>query len=152
MFELLQSLPIAASLRRSIWLFPAIEIAHLAGIALLFGTVVVADLTLLGALRSPSLKASVRPLLAVTKTGIVLAACSGFLLFCSDPQEFWNNPAFRLKLAAFSLAIVNALLFQKYLAQSHSTSSSRLLTKISICMSLILWSAILTLGRAIAYV
>jgi hypothetical protein len=58
----------------------------------------------LGLQRSPSLKAAVPSILATTKTGIALAVISGSLLFISDPLEFWNNPAFRLKRAAFAAA------------------------------------------------
>lgn len=152
MLELLQSLPIADAIRRSPWVFPAIEVLHLTGIALLFGTVFVVDLTLLGLLRSPTLKAAAPSILAATKTGIVLAVISGGLLFISDPLEFWNNPAFRLKVAAFAFAIINALLFQGFLVDRDRAVSRQLLSKVSVGMSLVLWSATLILGRAIAYV
>lgn len=152
MLELLQSLPIADAIRRSTWMFPAIEVLHLTGIALLFGTILLADLTFLGLLRSPTLKAAVPSILAATKTGIVLAVISGGLLFISDPLEFWNNPAFRLKVAAFALAVVNAVLFQGFLENSKTNPAGRLLNQVSVAMSLMLWSTVLILGRAIAYV
>lgn len=152
MLELLQSLPVADAIRRSTWMFPAIEVLHLTGIALLFGTILVVDLTLLDLLRSPTLKAAVPSILAVTKAGIILAVISGGLLFISDPLEFWNNPAFRLKVATFAIAVVNALLFQRFVANWVQRPVGRILHQVSVGMSLVLWSAILILGRAIAYV
>lgn len=152
MLELLQSLSVADAIRRSTWMFPAIEVLHLTGIALLFGTILVADLTLLGLLRSSSLKAAAPSILAVTKTGIVLAVISGGLLFISDPLEFWSNPAFRLKVASIAIAVVNALLFQGFVANLVQRPVGQILYQVSVAMSLVLWSAILILGRAIAYV
>ncbi|MGV1831906.1 hypothetical protein ACQZ6Z_21215 [Agrobacterium vitis] len=149
---MLQSLPIADAIRRSTWMFPAIEVLHLTGIALLFGTILVADLALLGVLRSPSLKAAVPSIIGMTKTGILLAVISGGLLFISDPLEFWSNPAFRLKVAAIAIAVINALLFQGFVANWVQRSVGRILHRVSVGMSLVLWSAILILGRAIAYV
>ncbi|WP_457977742.1 hypothetical protein [Ectopseudomonas composti] len=66
--------------------------------------------------------------------------------------ELRNNPAFRLKIIAFVIAIFNALLFQSYLAEKQKTGASSVLRKISLGSSLVLWSGILVLGRAIAYV
>ncbi|UQP97325.1 hypothetical protein KP728_17500 [Xanthomonas arboricola pv. juglandis] len=152
MLEFLQDLPLADLIRRSTWAFPAIEVVHLVGIALLFGMILVVDLALLGVLRAPSLKEAIPSLLAITKTGILLVAISGALLFISDPLELWNNPAFRLKIIAFVIAIFNALLFQSYLAEKQKTGVGSVLRKMSIGSSLVLWSGILVLGRAIAYV
>ncbi|GAB4066893.1 hypothetical protein KHC28_17180 [Ancylobacter sonchi] len=152
MLELLQALPISDLIRRSTWLFPAIEVLHLAGIAMVLGTVTVVDLALLGILRSPALATAVTPLLAVTKCGIAIAALSGALLFVSDPLEFWNNPAFRLKLLAFSLAIANALLFQRFTRGSAEITALGPIKTLSISASLLLWCSVLVLGRAIAYV
>jgi hypothetical protein len=152
MLELLQSLPISDAIRRSTWMFPAIEILHLTGIALLFGTILVADLALLGVLQSPTLRAAVPSILAVTKTGVLLALISGGLLFISDPLEFWNNPAFRLKVATFGIAVVNALLFQGFVANWVQRPAGRILRHVLVGMSLVFWSAILILGRAIAYI
>ena len=152
MLELLQDLPISDAIRRSTWLFPAIEVLHLAGIAMVLGTLTVVDLVLLGILRSPALGTAVTPLLAVTKCGIAIAALSGVLLFVSDPLEFWNNPAFRLKLLAFALAIANALIFQHFTRGSPEITALGPLKRLSISASLLLWCSVLVLGRAIAYV
>ncbi|WP_312417659.1 hypothetical protein [Comamonas sp.] len=152
MLESLQTLPLSDLIRRSTWAFPAIEVVHLTGIALLFGTILVVDLALLRVLRAPALKEAIPSLLGVTKTGIWLVAISGALLFISDPLELWNNPAFRLKVIAFAAAILNALLFQNHLAEKHKADTGSVLRKMSIGSSLVLWSGILLLGRAIAYV
>lgn len=152
MLDLLQALPLADVIRRSTWAFPAVEVVHLVGIALLFGTILVVDLSLLGVLSAPALKGAIPSLLNVTKAGIWLVAMSGALLFISDPLELWNNPAFRLKVIAFAVAILNALLFQSHLAEKHKADAASVLQKMSIGSSLVLWSGILVLGRAIAYV
>jgi len=152
MLELLQSLLVSDIIRRSTWLFPAIQIVHLAGIALVFGTITLVDLTLLGMIRSPALETAASPILTATQCGIAIVVISGALLFVSDPLEFWSNPAFRLKLLAFSLAIANALVFQRYLGKPTKAASLNVFGKLSLWMSLMLWTSILILGRAVAYV
>ena len=152
MLELLQSLLVSDIIRRSTWLFPAIQIVHLAGIALVFGTITLVDLTLLGMIRSPALETAASPILTATQCGIAIVVISGALLFVSDPLEFWSNLAFRLKLLAFSLAIANALVFQRYLGKPTKAASLNVFGKLSLWMSLMLWTSILILGRAVAYV
>ena len=49
---------LGVAMRQWLWLYPAVEVVHLAGIALLFGSIAVLDLRLLGLSRSIAVRRS----------------------------------------------------------------------------------------------
>ena len=77
----LQASGLSALLRSSIWLYPLVNTGHVVGIALLFGAIVPLDLRLLGCFRRTPLEHLAGTLVPVAITGLVLALCTGSLLF-----------------------------------------------------------------------
>ncbi len=130
------------------WAFPALEVAHLVGIALLLGNLVLLELRVLGAAPALPVPALARAALTVALTGFGLAATSGLLMFASQPMELLANRVFTLKMLLLMAAGSNAAWF-------HGRGSlQRLdgLDKVQALLSLGLWLAVLTCGRFIAYV
>ena len=130
------------------WAYPALEVVHLVGIALLLGNLVLLELRVLGAAPLLPLPALARLALAVAVTGFGLAATSGLLMFASQPMELLANRVFTLKMLLLMAAGSNAAWF-------HGRGSlQRLdaLAKAQTVLSLGLWLAVLTCGRFIAYV
>lgn len=135
-------------LKGSLWAYPALEAVHIAGIALLFGSLVVLELRLLGLGRAIDVLPLARLALPVSLFGFGVAACSGLMLFAADAFDLLINPAFRLKMLALVLAGTNAALF-------HASSGLRgegTLAKLQLVVSLMLWLAVIACGRMIAYV
>ena len=127
--------------------YPALEVVHIVGIALLLGSLVVLELRVWGL--GPELP--VRPLarlaLLITATGFALVVCSGLLMFASRPAELLSNRAFLLKLGLVSLAGLNALWF-------HARDGLRrcdALARAQTVLSTGLWLAAIICGRWIAY-
>ena len=52
----IESSALGQAMRQWLWLYPAVEIVHIAGIALLVGSIVILDLRLLGVSRSLPLR------------------------------------------------------------------------------------------------
>lgn len=130
------------------WAYPALEVVHLVGIALLLGNLVLLELRVLGAAPSLPLPALARVALAVVLTGFGLAATSGLLMFASQPMELLANRVFTLKMLLLLAAGSNAAWF-------HGRGGlQRLdgLAKAQTGLSLGLWLAVLACGRLIAYV
>jgi len=152
----LAATPVSVVLRESTWAYPILEIAHIIGIALVFGSILAYDLRVLG--RQPSLPLDIlgRHLLPWVWTGFVLNATSGLLLFVSNPVEFAANPALQYKLALIALAGLNAAYFQWRIAPkiqawnigTPAPSAARLSALISIG----LWISVIAAGRLMAYV
>lgn len=131
------------AMRSSLWLYPLANVVHVLGVAILFGTVLVADLRLLGLGRALPADALLQFLLPLAWTGFALAAVSGPPMFAADPLEIAANPFFRAKLLLLLAAGLNALMFVVVRRPAWRRTSA--------AGSLALWLAVLTCGRAIGY-
>lgn len=138
MFAALQSHP---------WAYPALEVVHLFGIAMLLGNLVLLELRVFGlgaTLPAPDLA---RLSLGLALAGFALAAASGLLMFASQPAELLANRAFVLKMLLLMAAGANAAWF-------HARGSLRLLdrtARMQMLLSTGVWLAVLACGRWIAY-
>ncbi|MDO9284560.1 MAG: hypothetical protein Q7U26_06655 [Aquabacterium sp.] len=130
------------------WAYPALEVVHLVGIALLLGNLVLLELRVLGVAKALPLPALARAALAVALCGFGLAAGSGLLMFASQPLELLANRAFTIKMGLLMLAGTNAAMFHARGGLQKLDTTARLQT----ALSLGIWLAVLTCGRFIAYV
>ncbi|AEG93293.1 hypothetical protein [Ramlibacter tataouinensis] len=136
-----------AGLQSHPWAYPALEVLHIAGIALLFGNLVLLELRVFG--RGAALPAAelARLSLGLALTGFCLAAATGLLMFATQPAELLANRAFTLKMALLFAAGLNAAWF-------HARGSLRRLdaaARLSMLLSTALWLAVIGCGRWIAY-
>ena len=138
MFEALRSHP---------WAYPALEVVHLVGIALLLGNLVLLELRVFG--RGPALPvaALARLSLTVAGSGFGLAAVSGLLMFASQPGELLANRAFTLKMLLLAAAGCNAAWFHARGSLDRLDPTARA----SMMLSTLLWLTVLACGRWIAY-
>ena len=148
---------LAASVRESVWLFPAIETVHLLGMAALVGTVGVFDLRLLGwVMRHEPVSETGRRLLPWAWAGFAVQVLTGALLFSSEAVKIYPNPAFRLKMLLILLAGVQALAFHRTVYRAVSkwdqTGLLPLSAKLSGFVSLVLWVGVVATGRFIGFV
>lgn len=72
------------------WLFPAVEVLHLIGMALYLGPIFLSDLSVLGAL--PQMPA------CISRPALALVLLTGAFLFAADTNRYAHNPAFLLKI------------------------------------------------------
>ena len=93
---------LATALRESIWLYPTVETIHIVGFALLFGSIVVVDVRLLGAGRRLPLGPLLRFVLPVTWSSTLLVVPTGVLLFVAHATDLIGNPAFVAKVVLLS--------------------------------------------------
>ena len=108
----LEQTSVGASVRQSLWLFPAIETVHLLGMAALLGTIVAFDLRLMGlVMRREPVSVLSRRLLPWAWAGFAVQVATGALLFTSEAVKMYANPAFRLKMLLIALAGLHALIF-----------------------------------------
>src|SRR4030095_3562652 len=94
----LESSAVAVAMRQWLWLYPAVEVLHIAGIAALVGGAVMFDLRLLGVSRGLPVAALAAHLLPWARVGLGMVALSGALMFTAHATEWAENPAFRVKL------------------------------------------------------
>jgi hypothetical protein len=151
----LQATPIASAMRHSLWLYPAVEIVHIAGIVLLVGSVVSFDLRLLGWSRHISVSVLARHLLPWSIAGFLVVLPSGLLMFSAHAADLYFNRAFRLKLIVIVLALTNVVLFHLSSFRNVATWDVRIPApgnaRAAAAISLVLWLAVIACGRLLAY-
>lgn len=151
----LENSPLAAAIRQWLWLYPAIEVLHILGLAIAVGSVAMFDLRLLGVSRQVFVTDMAQHLLPWACLGFTITILSGLLLFSVDAGEIAENSVFRLKLLLIAAVGVNAVWFHGRVFRSvrlwnrgtHSPIAARTIAVIS----LILWTGIIVCGRLIAY-
>jgi hypothetical protein len=132
------------------WVFGTFQTFHFMGLCLLFGTMAVVDLRLLGLFKRLSVK-SVLAFLPLAIVGFLIMASSGYAMVTTNPGLYLYNPAFRMKMYMVALAGINALIFtvlehrQAVLVGVGQDTST--LTKVTAGASLIGWTAIMIFGR-----
>jgi len=128
--------------------YPALEVVHIVGIALLLGSLVLVELRVWGVGGDLPLQALARLALPVTVAGFGLVAMSGLLLFAANPNDMLANRAFLIKLGLVSLAGLNAAFFHTRGGLAMNDGFARAQT----VLSLGLWLGAIICGRWIAYI
>ena len=136
------------------WMFPALEVVHFMGLCVLFGSLMVIDLRLLGIAKF----IPYRPAMAFIPIAIAAFSVnmlSGIGFFCADPFRYYPNIAFRWKIFFIILAGLNALYFNfvehKKLRLLAEGADTDLTVKFVAGLSLILWVCVIVMGRMIPY-
>src|SRR5687768_13342996 len=91
------------------WTYAIVNLAHIFGIASLFGAVVILDLRLLGLWRQTPFPALADAAAPVAMVGFALAAISGIGLLASNGPEYVGNPFLYIKFPAIATGLVNAV-------------------------------------------
>ena len=146
----LENLTFVVALRESYLAYPLVNALHIVGVALLFGAIVPLDLRLTGWRREAGhVDALARLLLPVAVFGFFLAACAGLLLFATDARAYAASPLFRAKLVLITLALVNALALRAIDWRQPQPSDRRIAA--AGAASVVLWLAVIILGRLVGY-
>ena len=150
----LLSVPAVAAFMRTNWAWPAIESIHFMGLTLLFGTIAVWDLRLLGLLKRVSV-VDLHRLVAFAVLGFAINASSGAMFLMTEPNQYIYNPAFQFKLLLLAIAGVNVLVFYltvfRRLGGLAPGSDAPRIMKLFGATSLICWVGVIICGRLITF-
>lgn len=130
------------------WAYPALEVVHICGIALLLGNLVLLELRVFGRGAGLPVQDLARLSLGLAAAGFSLAAASGLLMFASQAAELLTNRAFTLKMLLLFAAGCNAAWFhgRNSLVKLDAMARGQML------LSTVIWLAVVACGRWIAYV
>ena len=145
---------LAVALRQSAIAYPLVSATHIIGIGLLFVSMVLLDLRLLGLLKQRAVTELFRLLRRLAAVGLLLAMLTGTLLFSVQPAHYLANDAFILKMLLLGLALLNILLVHRLPAWQAAQAGQPVALALKICalISLLLWLAVLLAGRWIAFI
>ncbi|HWU56188.1 MAG TPA: DUF6644 family protein [Rhizomicrobium sp.] len=139
-----------------VWSYGIINLAHILGIILLFGSILILDLRLLGAWRQVPLATLSQPTTRMAQIGFVLAAASGIPMLTVKTTDYIGNPFLLIKFPAIALALLNVWLVHRTLAwRAHrqrdlQPAEQRRLAQ-GAAFSLAFWLTAITSGRMIGY-
>jgi len=146
------------AMRQWLWLYPGVEIVHITGIALLFGSIAVLDLRLLGLSRTLSVKKLARHVLPWTAASFALIVPSGLMMFTAHASELIQSGVFVLKMSLILAAGLNAALFHAITFRTADVWDSEEMrrlpppsARLAGALSLLLWICVIACGRLLAY-
>jgi hypothetical protein len=153
--EILSSLEtshLAGRIRDSLYLFPLIESFHVLGLTIVFGTIAIIDLRLLGiASTRRSFRRIASDVLKWTWAAFGVTVTTGSLMFITNAGVYYHNPYFRTKMALLILAGINMLIFELTAARTvhrwDNDSAAPLTGRAAAAFSLLVWITIIFLGR-----
>jgi hypothetical protein len=147
---------LATRIRDGLWLFPLIESTHVIGLSLVFGTILVIDLRLLGiaSTQRPFLRLA-SDILKWTWAAFALTALTGTLMFITNARVYYHNFYFRTKMLMLVLSGVNMLIFEltagRTIHRWDKDPSAPRAGKAVAALSLAMWIGIIIMGRLIGF-
>jgi len=155
----LEASGLGQAMRQWLWLYPTVEIVHIVGIGLLFGSIVVFDLRLLGLARDIPVKRLARHVLPWSAGSFVLIVPSGLLMFTAHASEFIESEVFVIKMLLIMAGLLNAGLFHTITFRTADVWDSEEMRKLppppsarlAGGLSLLTWISVIACGRLLAY-
>jgi uncharacterized protein DUF6644 len=138
------------------WVIPAIQSIHIIGIAVVFGSVFMVFLRILGwAGLDQTLRQTTRRFGPWVTGGLCLMLVTGILMVIGEPVRELVTFSFWLKMFLVAVSTLVALIFQinlrKHERRWEEVLVKRRSTKALAMLTLLIWVCIIILGRLIAY-
>ena len=146
--EWCQKSALSEAIRSQTWIFPSIEIVHITGLVLLFGSILVLNLRIFGfILKQEPVPQVAGDLARLTLAGLLIQIVSGPLLFVTSAVRFYDSGPFRVKLLLLVVAL--AYHFGVHRRAALATDSSTAMLKFSAMVAQALWFGVVLAGLGI---
>jgi hypothetical protein len=143
-------------MRMSLLSMPVVEAIHVMTAAVVFGTILIVDLRLLG---FPSTS---RPftrieheILRYTWGAFIISVVTGILMFSANATTYYGNTAFRLKMLALLVAGVNMAVFELVIKRGVASWDKDVAparaARFAGAASIVIWTAVIFIARWIAW-
>jgi hypothetical protein len=144
------------AIRNSLYIFPFMEAVHVIALTLVFGTIMVVDLRMLGvASKSRPYSSVAADMLKWTWAAFALAAFTGTLMFVTNARVYFHNGFFRAKFVLMALAGLNMLVFQltagKHPEAWDTSGQAPRSARFAAIGSLVLWVLVIGMGRTVGF-
>ena len=149
-FEWLQHTYVGETIRHSSTLIALVEIVHLIGLAMLLGTILMVDLTMLGlGIGQQPISRIAQELNRWTMAGLAIMLASGPFILASEAVKCYKTPAFWIKMALLAVAIIfHFTIHRKTVRAEPPAERSR--AELVAILSLALWFSVALAGKGIA--
>ena len=147
----LQASRFSEVLQATSWVVPTLQAIHILMIGVVFVSILAVALRVLGRVRAEE------PLLRVWRrfapfiwTGVTVMAVTGLLLTIAEPVRQVMTLSFRIKMLLVAVGVISALAFGRRVGRAAS-GTEQAPPRGAAVATVVLWLAIIFLGRAIAY-
>jgi hypothetical protein len=152
----LQGTRLAEHIRESLYIFPTFEAIHVVGLTLVFGTILILDLRLLGlASTNRPVHRVIADILKWTWAMFAVTAVTGAVMFITNALVYYDNVYFRIKIALLVLAGLNMLAFEltarRTINDWDSARSAPPAGRVVAVLSLVIWVGVIFAGRMIGF-
>ncbi|HZI51819.1 MAG TPA: DUF6644 family protein [Terriglobia bacterium] len=151
----LESTSLAGWIRDSLYAFPFIESFHVIGLTLVFGTIAIVDLRLLGIASTYRPFTRVAEILKWTWAAFGLTILTGSLMFITNASVYFSNVQFRWKILLIALSGLNMVVFEltsgRNVRRWDNDRSAPPLGKLAAVLSIALWITVIFLGRWVGF-
>jgi len=135
------------------WMWPTLETLHFVGLSLLFTTVLIVNLRLLGMIKVVPY-AAVYQLLPIGMLGFAINLVTGMLFFVGIPSQYNANPVFYWKIVFVLLAGLNTTYFMladdAWRARAGQSAPPR--ARVAAASAIFIWLAVLYCGHMLPFI
>jgi hypothetical protein len=154
--EWLSQTPLSLAIQSHEWVIPTIQSVHILGIAVVLGSIVMIDLRILAwAGRDQTLAETTARFGPWLTWGLCLLLVTGAAMIVGEPARQLLAFSFWLKMGLLAIGVIAAVMFQRSLDRHEkdweATHADRRLVKLIAAGTLLIWMAVVVLGRLIAY-
>ena len=153
--EWLGSTPLSIAIQSRLWLTPLLQTIHITMIGIVFVSMLMVALRVLGQVRADEPLADVWHRFAPwfwTALGVMLG--TGVILTIGEPVREVSALSFWLKMSLIVIGVISALYFGRTVAAAAGAAASSVYSsraRLVAVATIVLWLVIIFLGRSIAY-
>jgi uncharacterized protein DUF6644 len=150
-FEWCESMWLGNAIRTSLWLFPVIEAAHLLGLCVLGGSILMLDLRMLGvSLKRQPIAEVARDVAPWLLASIAVMLLTGTALFLSESVKCYYSQSFWVKITTLPVALLFTFTIRARIARAAGLDTTATTRAVAL-VSLTLWFTIAAAGRWIGF-
>jgi len=152
--EWLQTTPISVTIQSVTWVIPLLQSIHILMIGVVFVSILMIALRVLGRVRTDETFSAVwRRFAPWMWCGLVVMAVTGLTLIIGEPIREFTALSFWLKMGLIASAVTCTIVFARTVKPPDGAADPEFsrATKSAVVAALVVWLAIIFLGRAIAY-
>jgi len=151
----------SGAIQKTLWVIPVMQTIHILSVAMVFSSVVMIELRILGITRSQTIEQTAHRFVPWIFSGVAVLALTGSVLIIGEPQRSLPSYEFQMKMLYLAIAIAFTTAFSQSVRQhalvwetagaTVRTAAARTLVNGLALAALLAWSMVVVYGRWIAY-